>query len=44
LDNNDIDQDEFYMIFEDFKDRLKKEYRIEYKQISFCAGIMCIKK
>jgi putative AdoMet-dependent methyltransferase len=38
------DDDEYYFVYDEIVDKISKEFKIQYNQISFCAGIIKIDK
>ena len=46
LDEDKWDDDEYYLVYNEIKDSLENVCRIEFKQISICAGIIiaCMKE
>ena len=44
IHENEWDNDEYYFIFDEIKNKFPKDYKIIYEQISICAGIIRIEK
>jgi putative AdoMet-dependent methyltransferase len=44
LHKDEWDDDEYYLIYEEIENKISKEHKMQYIQVSFCAGIIKIDK